>query len=375
MDKIKLHTKISKLDLTGQINSTIPFNVFELENLKKLTLSNCGLKHLPLELSKLKRLELLDVSNNEISNLYAKIFELKNLKVLILNNNKLTSLPKQISKLKNLKILGIANNRLSSFPDTLTKLDNLEELNFSKNDFSYFPQEILDLKSLKRMWIGGNSFSNLPIDKIKSIPNLQALYCFSSALNIKNNLIDEFYLKLSKIRGNSFYTIKKLSFSNKKEIRQMQKTSKKVKIFISYSHEDSYWLALVKKHLKVLKFENNIFDDWDDTRIKTGSKWKEEITKSLDECKIAILLISTDFLASDFINNDELPPLLKSAESNGTKILPLIISPSRFLKNKSLNIFQAANNPSQPLSDLSKSEQDKVLLKLVDDIEFELNQK
>ncbi len=53
------------------------------------------------------------------------------------------------------------------------------------------------------------------------------------------------------------------------------------------------------------------------TKIKAGDKWKEKIERALEKSAIAILLISADFLASDFIVDNELPPLLKSAEGKG----------------------------------------------------------
>ncbi|HEV2667250.1 MAG TPA: hypothetical protein VG324_20190 [Blastocatellia bacterium] len=47
---------------------------------------------------------------------------------------------------------------------------------------------------------------------------------------------------------------------------------------------------------------------------------------------MAVLLISADFIPSDFIAEDELPSLLGGAEKDGVKILSLILSPSRYEK-------------------------------------------
>ena len=52
---------------------------------------------------------------------------------------------------------------------------------------------------------------------------------------------------------------------------------------------------------------------WDDTRIRPGSEWRSEIKQALERARAAVLLISADFLASDFIQDNELPPLLSLA--------------------------------------------------------------
>ena len=60
-------------------------------------------------------------------------------------------------------------------------------------------------------------------------------------------------------------------------------------------------------------------------KLKGGDKWREEITKAIDKANVAILLVSTAFLASDFISSDELPPILRKAQDEGTIVLPLIV--------------------------------------------------
>jgi hypothetical protein len=83
---------------------------------------------------------------------------------------------------------------------------------------------------------------------------------------------------------------------------------------------------------------------------------------------VAVLLISADFIASDFIAEDELQPLLAAAEKNGVKILSLILSPSRYEKIESLSKYQSVNPPSKPLIGLPKVEQEAYLVKLSDDV-------
>lgn len=135
------------------------------------------------------------------------------------------------------------------------------------------------------------------------------------------------------------------------------------KVFISYSHKDARWLERLRVHLKPLERLGAI-KSWDDTIIKPGAKWREEILRGLESARVAILLISPDFLASDFINNNELPPLLASAKSHGVVILPVIVSPCRFAETKSLSQFQAVNSPSQPLSMLTRAKQEAIFVEV-----------
>lgn len=162
-----------------------------------------------------------------------------------------------------------------------------------------------------------------------------------------------------------------LSKSNPKEflLKKTVPAKKKTKsIFVSYSHTDSEYLERLKVHLKPFEKKGQI-DLWVDTNIKAGEKWKEKINGALDNSVIAILLISADFLASDFIIDNELPPLLKAAEEKGKVILSLIVKPCRFSSNESLSVFQAINDPKFPLSKLSENDREEVYVKVADRID------
>lgn len=108
------------------------------------------------------------------------------------------------------------------------------------------------------------------------------------------------------------------------------KKSAKLNIFISYSHADKKWLDRLEVHLKALRRYLSDVEYWDDKKIKGGDNWKQEIEKAIAKANVAILLVSTNYLASDFVATDEIPPLLQKAEKEGTRILPLIVSPCAF---------------------------------------------
>ena len=99
-----------------------------------------------------------------------------------------------------------------------------------------------------------------------------------------------------------------------------------------------------------------VIDLWSDEKIHAGLKWKEEIRKALKEAKVVVLLVSAKFLASEFILNDELFPLLVAAENEYAHILPVIVSRSSFEENENLSRYQTVNPPNKPLMSMSPEE-------------------
>jgi len=129
------------------------------------------------------------------------------------------------------------------------------------------------------------------------------------------------------------------------------------KVFVCYSHKDQRWLERLQVFLAPLE-RQGMFDLWSDWRMDAGDQWRREIRKAIDESMAAILLVSADFVASDFIAQNELPPLLQAAATRGVRIHCLIISFSGF-DDTPLASFQTVNPPSEPLNKLPKWRQDK----------------
>src|SRR5688500_11227897 len=129
------------------------------------------------------------------------------------------------------------------------------------------------------------------------------------------------------------------------------------KIFICYSHTDEKWLDRLMIHLRPLVREGEI-SAWNDKLITPGEWWKKAINESISSAKVAILLVSADFLASEFIATTELPNLLRAAKTDGLRIIPIIISPSQFQQHQILSEIQALNDPRRPLIGLRKAEQE-----------------
>lgn len=138
-------------------------------------------------------------------------------------------------------------------------------------------------------------------------------------------------------------------------------------VFISYAHEDRPWLEGVKRHLEPVCASKSI-RLWDDTGIAPGSTWLNEIRHGLDHASVAVLLVSSHFLASDFIRREELPPLLKANSAQGLTVFPIAVSAANVKWVPALSALQFANDPKQPLDLLAPAQQELELQRITDRI-------
>src|SRR6185295_14948240 len=93
-------------------------------------------------------------------------------------------------------------------------------------------------------------------------------------------------------------------------------------VFVSYSHTNRRWLERLRIHLKPYDRRGEL-DLWDDSKIDPGARWQASIAAAIDRAAVSVVLISADFLASDFVVIHELPKLLQKAKLAGVGIMPI----------------------------------------------------
>jgi hypothetical protein len=137
-------------------------------------------------------------------------------------------------------------------------------------------------------------------------------------------------------------------------------------VFICYSHKDKVVLEELLTHLKPLERTLRI-SAWSDRRIRPGASWFRQIKSALASTKVAVLLVTKDFLASDFIREHEMRPLLREAQKGGVHILWVPVRAC--LHNETpLKDYQAVLSPEKPVAEMKKDKRDKAWVKICEEI-------
>jgi len=127
------------------------------------------------------------------------------------------------------------------------------------------------------------------------------------------------------------------------------------KIFISYSHKDEVHKDELQSWLKSLQysFEINV---WEDRQIQIGDDWSEEISKAMETAEFIILLISKDFLASDFIQDVEVKRAFERHKKGEAVVMPVIIRPC-YWQQKPISDVQVVPKDGKPVTTFDDSDE------------------
>src|SRR5580658_7195203 len=102
-----------------------------------------------------------------------------------------------------------------------------------------------------------------------------------------------------------------------------------VKVFLSYSHKDEELKKELDSHLSALK-RLEMIETWNDRQIPTGDEWKKHIDQRLNDADIILLLISSDFLASDYCYQTETLAALDRYRRGSALVIPIVLREVQF---------------------------------------------
>jgi hypothetical protein len=130
-----------------------------------------------------------------------------------------------------------------------------------------------------------------------------------------------------------------------------------VNIFFCYTHEDEALLNKLKMHLRPLQ-RQGLIDVWYDRDIGAGSEWEAEIKQHLNAAQIVLLLVSPDFMDSDYCYGIEMKCALERQERGEATVIPVILRPV-YWHGEPLGKLQALPTDGKPITSASWHDQDE----------------
>ncbi len=152
------------------------------------------------------------------------------------------------------------------------------------------------------------------------------------------------------------FTLERLGFwdqeekSNEERVNQKVKTeSSGKKVFISYSKSDEHYRNELEKHLSVLKRNGNI-STWHDRKLLPGEKWDGKIKEEIKEADIILFLVSSDFLATDYIWDVEIKGAIeRDQEYKNVFVVPIIVRPCDWTDSP-LGVYNSGTEKGRAIS-------------------------
>ena len=103
--------------------------------------------------------------------------------------------------------------------------------------------------------------------------------------------------------------------------------TKALKLFYSYAHKDERWRKRIETHLTMLQRQGFIAG-WHDRNINAGATWADEIDAHLTNADIILLLISPDFIASEYCYSVEMMRAMERHRAGEAHVIPIILRPT-----------------------------------------------
>ncbi len=139
-----------------------------------------------------------------------------------------------------------------------------------------------------------------------------------------------------------------------------------IEVYYSYAHEDEPLLKQLDKHLSILK-RQGVISGWSDRIISPGTEWEREIDKHLTTAQIILLLISPDFMASEYCYGVEMKHAMERHERGEVAVIPIILRPVYF-QGAPFGKLQALPTDAKPVKSKSWIDQDEAFFNVAEGI-------
>jgi hypothetical protein len=125
-------------------------------------------------------------------------------------------------------------------------------------------------------------------------------------------------------------------------------TQRPLRLFLSYAHEDKRFCQKLETHLAGLKAKGAI-SPWYDGEIRAGAQWSEEIKHNLETSEIILLLISPDFIASEYCYGYEMKRALERHAEQEARVIPVLIRDVDDWENQPFAKLQVVPSGAKPV--------------------------
>jgi tetratricopeptide (TPR) repeat protein len=130
-----------------------------------------------------------------------------------------------------------------------------------------------------------------------------------------------------------------------------------VKFFYCYAYEDRGYRETLEKHLSTLR-QSAIITEWSDRNINAGKEWAKEIDNNINTADIILLLISPDFMHSDYCQSVEMKRALERHENGTARVIPIILRRGDY-EGAAFNHLQALPTDKKPVTHRKWSNRDE----------------
>jgi hypothetical protein len=246
----------------------------------------------------------------------------------------LRQLPPSIGQLTQPQELYVTSNQLTALPESLGQLTQLQKLDVSGNQLTALPETLKRLDRLQVLYLHDNPRLGLPPEVLG--PALHEII-FKEAQPAKPASILEYYFRsrasrplneaktslVQRLVHSTFDPVEEPAARPREPVREVGTALKEaMRVVFSYAHEDEELCDQLETHLKLLQCQG-VISTWHNREIKPGDEWKGVIDENFQRADLILLLVSADFVASDYCYEIEMKTALERYEKGEAKVVPM----------------------------------------------------